>query len=137
MGVGSGEQEGRAPTLDFQTWYKYSKKRLKSAIFRPFFAGFRSFFPLASPGRIMLFFGIFLLIFGVFSQTQVPEIIIKANLSGSRTRAKFYQLISSSSSAILLQLKLVKLKLEFLKFDFQCKNEKYEHNWQNFAQVSL
>jgi len=44
MGVGSG---GYAP-LDFRTsWYKYSKQRLNSAIFRPVFAIFRSFFPLA------------------------------------------------------------------------------------------
>jgi len=52
--------------------------------------------------------------------------IIKANLSGSQTRAKFCQLIASLS-AILLQLKLMKLKLEVLKFEFQRKKENYEH----------
>jgi len=52
--------------------------------------------------------------------------IIKSNLSRSRTRAKFCQLIASLS-VILLQLKLTKLKLEVLKFDFQHKKGRYKH----------
>jgi len=47
---------------------------------------------------------------------------IKANLSRSQTRAKFCQL-NSSSSVILLQLQLTKLKLEVLKSNFQRKNK--------------
>jgi len=52
MGVGSGEQGAVAP-LDFQTWYKYSVDRGLNVLFRPFFAIFRSFFPLppSPPGR--------------------------------------------------------------------------------------
>jgi len=46
MSVDSGGQGGMLPSLDFQTWYKYSRKRLKSVIFCPFFAIFWSFFPL-------------------------------------------------------------------------------------------
>jgi len=48
---------------------------------------------------------------------------MKANLSWSRTRAKFCQLIASLS-VILLQFKLTKLTLEFLKSDFQRKKRK-------------
>jgi len=45
MGVGSGGQGGAvAPALDFQTWYKYSIKSLKSAYFSAFFAILRCFF---------------------------------------------------------------------------------------------
>jgi len=43
MGVCSGGQGGPWPTLDFQTWYKYSRQRLKSAIFWSFFAIFGLF----------------------------------------------------------------------------------------------
>jgi len=43
--------------------------------------------------------------------------IIIANLSLSRTRTKFCQLIASLSE-ILFRLKVTKLKLKFLKFDF-------------------
>jgi len=63
MGVGSGGKGGRVLPLlpDFQAWYKYSRWRLKSAIFRPFFAIFRSFFSLGPPWKrqIVLFFGVF------------------------------------------------------------------------------
>jgi len=42
---------------------------------------------------------------------------------------------------ILLQLKLTKLELEVLKFDFQRKKDintdKLAINWKNFAQVRL
>jgi len=52
MGVGS-EVVGRAgpwPPMDFQTWYKYSRYRLKSAIFRPFLLIF-GFFSVGSPEK--------------------------------------------------------------------------------------
>jgi len=52
--------------------------------------------------------------------------IIKANLSWSRTRAKFCPLIASLSVTVL-QLKMAKLKLEVHKSDFQPKYESYEH----------
>jgi len=50
----------------------------------------------------------------------------KANLSWSRTRAKFGRL-TASLFVILLQLKLTKLKLEVLKSDFQRKKDRYEY----------
>jgi len=75
MGVGSGGQGGRAP-LNFHTWYKYSKYRLKKAIFRPFFLLFFVFFSVSPPlprkwlnGAI---FRYFLLIFGIFSVSPPP-----------------------------------------------------------------
>jgi len=46
--------------------------------------------------------------------------IIKANLSLSRTHAKFYQLIANLS-VFLVQLKLTKRKLEIRQSDFQSK----------------
>jgi len=53
---------------------------------------------------------------------------------------KFCQLIASIS-VILLQLKLTKLKLEVLKYDFQRKEDintdKLAINWQNSARVRL
>jgi len=52
--------------------------------------------------------------------------IIKANLSWSQTRVRFFQLIASLS-VILLQLKPTKVKLDVLKTDFQRKKERYEH----------
>jgi len=66
--------------------------------------------------------------------------IIKVNLSLSRTRAKFCQLIASLS-VNQLQIKSTKLKLEVLKSDFQRKKDmntdKFAINWQNFALVRL
>jgi len=56
--------------------------------------------------------------------------ILKANLSWSPTRTKFYQFIASLF-VVLLQLNLTKVKLEYLKFDLKCKNERYKHK-QNF-----
>jgi len=44
MGVGSGGQGAVPPTLDFYTWYKYSRERLKSAIFGVFLLFFGLFF---------------------------------------------------------------------------------------------
>jgi len=52
--------------------------------------------------------------------------IIKANLSWSRTRAKFCKL-NVGLFVILLQLKTDKLKLEVLESDFQRKKEAHEH----------
>jgi len=49
--------------------------------------------------------------------------ILKANLSWSPIRAKFYQLIASLF-VILFQFYLTKLKLEYLKFGFKCKKER-------------
>jgi len=49
--------------------------------------------------------------------------IIKANLSRSRTRAKFCKLICDSAPIP----KLTKLKLVVLKSDFQRQKERYEH----------
>jgi len=46
--------------------------------------------------------------------------ILKANLSWNQTQAKFCRLIANLS-VILLQLKLIKLKLEVRKSNFQCK----------------
>jgi len=65
----------------------------------------------------------------------------QANLSWSRTQAKFCQLILSLF-VILLQLKLINLKLEVFQSDFQRKKkdintDKLAINWQNFARVRL
>jgi len=51
---------GAWPPLDFYSWHKYSKYRIKSAIFRCFFAIF-GLFSVSPPGRglIVLFFGLF------------------------------------------------------------------------------
>jgi len=67
--------------------------------------------------------------------------IIKANLSWSRTRVKFCQLIASLP-LIRLQLKLTKFKLEVLKSDFQHKKKGMITDepavyQQNFARVRL
>jgi len=51
---------------DFHTWYKYSRQRLKSALFRCFFAIFRSFFR-CPPGRgLIVLFSVFFAIFRYF-----------------------------------------------------------------------
>jgi len=42
MGVGSEGQGGRGPP-DFHTWYRYSRERLNSAMFRSFIAIFQTF----------------------------------------------------------------------------------------------
>jgi len=49
MGVGSGEQGGRDPTLDFHAWYRYSGKRLNSAIFWSSFAVIFGIFSIVAP----------------------------------------------------------------------------------------
>jgi len=64
-----------SPTLDFYTWYKYSRERLKSAIFRCFFCYFLVFFPLPPLLWKRLnsaIFRIFLLFFGLFSFVLSP-----------------------------------------------------------------
>jgi len=70
MGVGSGRQGGRAP-LDFHTWYKNSRERLKSATFFFFLAIFRCF---------LLFFGLFfrcpLPPLEIFLPTPLPMITV-------------------------------------------------------------
>jgi len=57
MGVGSGGKGGAVTPLDFQTWYKYSKKRLKSGP------------PWKRNSAIFRFF---LLIFGLFFRCPLP-----------------------------------------------------------------
>jgi len=61
--------------------------------------------------------------------------IMEANLSRSRTRAKFCRLIASLSE-ILLQLKLTKLKLEVIKSDFNTKI-RTQTNLQLTGKISL
>jgi len=51
--------------------------------------------------------------------------ILKANSSWSPTWVKFCQLIASLS-VVPPQLNLTKLKLEYLKFGFQCKKERHK-----------
>jgi len=50
----------------------------------------------------------------------------KSELELKSNSSEICRLIASLS-VILLQLKLTKLKLEVLKFDFQRRKEKYEH----------
>jgi len=64
MGSAAGGRRGRDP-LDFHTWYRYSTKRLNSAIFRVFFAIFRPFFPLTTFWE-RLNSAIFLFFFAIF-----------------------------------------------------------------------
>jgi len=63
MGVDSGEQGGRGPPPNFQTWYKW----LKSAIFWPFllFFGLFSIGPRLEEANSAIF-RYFLLIFELF-----------------------------------------------------------------------
>jgi len=68
------------------------------------------------------------------SGNQTYGRILKANLSWSPTWAIFCQLIASISD-VLPQLNLTKLKLEYLKFGFLCKNERYKQG-QNFFCVT-
>jgi len=73
MGVDSGGQGGAVAPLDFQTWYKYSKKRLKSAIFRPFLLFFGLFSVGPSWKRLnSAIFRYFLIIFGLFFHCPPP-----------------------------------------------------------------
>jgi len=67
--------------------------------------------------------------------------IIRANLSFSRIRAKFYQL-NASLSVILLQLSCQNSNLRSLSLTFSEKKkymntDKLAINWQSFAQVRL
>jgi len=71
MGVGSGSWGVVSSPLDFHTWYRYSRERLNSAIFRSFSVA------LLSPperGLTVQFFAIFLLFFGLFFCCSAPEI---------------------------------------------------------------
>jgi len=70
----------------------------------------------------------------VVSNSDDP--IIKANLSWSRSRAKFCQLIASLF-VILSQFYLTKLKLEYLKFGFKCKKERKKQRRKLFASLEF
>jgi len=87
IGVGSGGKGDRAPPY-FHTWYKYSKKRLKSAIFRCFFAIFWSFFCCLLPPWKRLdsaIFWSFLLFFWYFFCSLFP-----GNFSADALESKKY-----------------------------------------------
>jgi len=74
----------------------------------------------------------------LFKQMQIqPNTygrILKANFSWSPTRTKFCLLIESLS-VTLPQFKLTKLKLEYLKFIFYCKKERYNHEQKIFTSL--
>jgi len=66
MGVGSWGQGEAMATLDFHTWYKYSRYRLNSAVF----------------WSLLLFFGrLFFLLFSVFIPLPPLEIFLPTPLS--------------------------------------------------------
>jgi len=75
MGVGSG-RAGGVPPLDFHTWNKYNRERLKSAISCfSFFSSLWSIFPLPPLSKresTVLFFGLGLLFFGLFISLLPP-----------------------------------------------------------------
>jgi len=69
---------GAVAPLDIHTWYKYSRERLKSAMFRCFSAIFVAPPPWKRLNRAI--FQTFLLFFGPFSVPPLPEIFLPTPL---------------------------------------------------------